>query len=118
MPFDPLRAAEIFHTAINALDFDTIEAAFADDAVYGSVKVGALAGRPAIMAAFRAYFDAYPDQVAEDELVELVGPMAVRAVWRLKATDSRTGAPLVRHGEETITFNAEGKVARVDVTDY
>ena len=91
---------------------------FAEDAVYGSVKVGALSGRAAIMDAFRAYFDTYPDQVAIDELVEQVSPNAARAVWRLTATDARSGAPLVRRGEETITFDAAGRIVRVDVTDY
>ncbi|MGV8936288.1 MAG: nuclear transport factor 2 family protein [Allorhizobium sp.] len=118
MSFDPAGAVHAFHAAINALDFATIEASFAEDAVYGSVKVGALSGRVAIMEAFRAYFDSYPDQVAIDELVEEVSPNSARAVWRLTATHSRTGAPLVRHGEETITFDASGRIVRVDVTDY
>jgi len=36
----------------------------------------------------------------------------------VRATHSKTGKPLIREGEETITFNAEGRVTRVDVTDY
>jgi len=118
MTFDPAATLTRFHDAINALDFAAIEAAFAEDAVYGSVKVGALSGRAAIMAAFRAYFATYPDQVAVDELVETVSPSAARSVWRVKATDSRTGAPLLRHGEETLYFDAAGRITRVDVTDY
>lgn len=118
MPFDPVTAARTFHEAINALDFATIDGFFAEDAVYGSVKVGQLSGKTEIMAAFRHYFDTYPDQVAVDELTEAVSPMAARAVWRLKATHAQTGEPLVRFGEETITFNDEGKIISVDVTDY
>lgn len=118
MPFDPVAAARRFHDAINALDFETIEDFFAEDAVYGSVKVGGLSGRDDIMAAIRRYFATYPDQVAVDELTEQVSPVAARAVWRLKATNAETGEPLVRFGEETITFNAEGKIISVDVTDY
>ena len=118
MTFDPAKTLSHFHDAINALDFATIEAAFAEDAVYGSIKVGALSGRKAIMAAFRTYFETYPDQVAVDELVESVGPLAARSVWRVKATDSRSGAPLLRHGEETLYFDEAGLIIRVDVTDY
>lgn len=118
MPFDPVAAARSFHEAINAFDFDTIDAFFAEDAVYGSVKVGQLSGKAEIMAAFRRYFDTYPDQVAVDELTEAVSPMAARAVWRLKATHAQTGEPLIRFGEETITFNDAGKIISVDVTDY
>lgn len=118
MPFDPVAAAHRFHTAINELDFATIEDFFAENAVYGSIKVGALEGRPAIMQAFRRYFDTYPDQVALDELVERVSPMAARAVWSLNATHSKTGEALVRRGEETITFDDTGLIIRVDVTDY
>ncbi|MBL0370875.1 nuclear transport factor 2 family protein [Rhizobium sp. KVB221] len=117
--FDPAKHLTIFHDAINALDYQTIERYFADDAIYVSGGVGGrIDGRDAIMIAFRKYFDAYPDQVAEDTLVENVGPLAARSVWKLNAIDSRTGQPMVRTGEETLTFNAEGKIIRIDVTDY
>ncbi|OLP58625.1 DUF4440 domain-containing protein [Xaviernesmea oryzae] len=115
---DPVQRLIDFHAAINALDFAAIEAAFAEEAVYSSGKVGGLQGKAAIMAAFRRYFAQYPDQVAEDSLVEAVSPFAARSVWRLRATDAVTGAPLEREGEETITFDAEGRIVGVAVTDY
>lgn len=115
---DPCALAARFHHAINELDFATIEEFFAEDARYVSGKVGGLRGREEIMAAFRRYFDEYPDQVADDSLLEQVSPFAARAVWSLKATSSKTGAPLNRRGEETITFDSEGKIVNVDVTDY
>lgn len=115
---DTLERAKLFHAAINAIDFAVIEDFFAEDAAYVSNGVGSLRGRAEIMTAFRRYFSDYPDQVAHDELVELVSPMAARAVWSLTATHSQSGKPLVRRGEETITFNDEGRVVRVDVTDY
>ncbi|MDQ0319468.1 hypothetical protein QO002_001606 [Pararhizobium capsulatum DSM 1112] len=118
MTIDPCALAARFHHAINELDFATIENFFVKDAHYSSGKVGGLAGRDAIMAAFRRYFDEYPDQVAEDSLIEQVSPFAARAVWSLKATSASTGAPFSRRGEETITFNPEGKVINVEVTDY
>jgi ketosteroid isomerase-like protein len=117
--FDPTEHLTIFHNAINALDYPTIEDYFATDAVYISGGVGGrIDGRDQIMAAFRKYFDAYPDQIAADTRVDRVSDHAARSVWQLKAIDSRTGQPMVRNGEETLTFNADGKIVRVDVTDY
>lgn len=116
--FDPAAATERFHAAIGALDFAGIEDFFAVDATYSSGKIGGLTGRTDIMAAFRRYFAEYPDQVAEDSLVEPVSPLAARAVWRLTATSTATGKPLVRRGEETITFNDQGKIVSVEVTDF
>ncbi|URK88840.1 nuclear transport factor 2 family protein [Rhizobium sp. RCAM05350] len=118
MPFDPAAATERFHAAIDALDFSTIEDFFADDATYSSGKVGGLKGRTDIMAAFRRYFAEYPDQVAENSLIEPVSLLAARAVWSLSATSSSTGEPLVRRGEETVTFNDQGKIVSVEVTDF
>ncbi len=118
MSFDPAHAVRVFHEAINALNFDAIDDFFAEDAVYGSVKVGGLKGKSDILAAFRRYFETYPDQVATDELIEVVSASAARSVWRLKATHAQTGEPLIRFGEETITFNADGKIVSVEVTDY
>ena len=68
MTFDPVAAAKRYLDAVNDLDFSVIEDFYAQDAVYGSVKVGGLKGRDAIMAAFRTYFETYPDQQAVDEL--------------------------------------------------
>lgn len=118
MTFDPVAAAKRYLDAVNDLDFAVIEDFYAEDAVYGSVKVGGLKGREAILKAFRQYFETYPDQEAVDELIEAVSPLAARAVWRLKATNAQTGEPLVRFGEETITFNADGRIISVEVTDY
>ncbi len=118
MPLDPVALVERFHAAINALDFETIEAFFTEEARYTSGKVGGLEGREAIMNGFRRYFSEYPDQVAEDSLIEAVSPVSACAVWRLSATSSTTGKPLQRQGEETITFNEHGRIVQVDVTDY
>lgn len=118
MPLDPVALVERFHAAINALDFETIEAFFTEKARYRSGKVGGLEGRDAIMAGFRRYFAEYPDQVAEDSLIEAVSPVSARAIWRLSATSSTTGEPLQRQGEETITFDDRGRIILVEVTDY
>ncbi|MBB3965462.1 nuclear transport factor 2 family protein [Rhizobium metallidurans] len=118
MAFDPVKEITLFHDAINRLDYKMIEDYFAEDATYVSNGVGSLSGRDEIMTAFRKYFDDYPDQTAFNTLVERVSPLAGRAVWSVRATHSKTGKPLVREGEETITFNEEGRVTRVDVKDY
>lgn len=118
MTIDPCALVARFHRAINELDYAVIEDFFADDARYASGKVGGLSGREEIMVAFRRYFAEYPDQVAEDSLIEQVSPLAARAVWTLQATSATTGAPFKRRGEETITFNEQGKIVDVAVTDY
>ena len=114
---DPCALAERYYSAVNALDFDAIEAFFAEDAVYHSVKVGSLDGRAEILAAFRRYFAEYPDQVARNSLVEALSPLSVRAVWSLTATSATTGQPFERQGEEILTFDEAGKILRVEVID-
>lgn len=114
---DPVDVLRRWHEAINALDFDAIEAFFADDATYGSKKVGSLRGKEAIMKAFRKYFAEYPDQIAVDDSFEKVGPVAAKSTWHLTATSATSGEKLIRRGEETIYLNADGKIERVDVTD-
>jgi ketosteroid isomerase-like protein len=118
MAFDPVARLIAYHDAINQLDFSTIEAMFAENAVYDSGGLGGVvSGRGPIMEGFRSYFDAYPDQVAEDSIVEALDGLRVRSVWRLTATHGMTGEKLARAGEEIVTFDAAGRILRVDVTD-
>jgi hypothetical protein len=117
--FDPLARLIAYHDAINALDFAAIEAMFAGNAVYDSGGLGGVVeGRELIMAGFRSYFDLYPDQISEDKLVEPVGERAVRSVWNLVATHRLTGEKLIRAGEEIVTFDDAGSIARVEVIDH
>ena len=118
MAFDPVARLVAYHDAINELDFSTIEAMFVEDAVYDSGGLGGVvSGRGPIMEGFRAYFDAYPDQVAEDSLVEALDGLRARAVWSLTATHRVTGNRLVRAGEEVVTFDETGRIVRVVVSD-
>lgn len=118
MAFDPVARLVAYHHAINELDFSTIEAMFAEDAVYDSGGLGGVvSGRGPIMDGFRAYFDAYPDQVAEDSLVEALDGLRVRAIWSLTATHRATGDKRGRSGEEIVSFDAAGRILRVEVTD-
>jgi hypothetical protein len=108
-----------YHDAINALDFAMIEAMFAENAVYDSGGLGGVVeGRGPIMAGFRSYFDLYPDQVSMDSVIEPVGERAIRSVWKLVATHRLTGEKLIRAGEEIVTFDEAGRIARVEVKDH
>jgi ketosteroid isomerase-like protein len=117
MTHDPVETLRRFHDAVNAQDFPAIEAFFSENAEYGSVKVGALRGKAAIMQAFRIYFAEYPDQVAHDDTFEQLAPNAARSLWHLTATSTKTGAKLVRKGAETIYLDGEGRIERVVVED-
>ena len=114
---DPVEAVRRYHAAINAPHFGALDWFFADDAVYLSNGIGAVSGRTAILASFRTYFAEYPDQVAHDDLIEAVSSDEARSVWRLSATNARTGAPLRRRGDEVVRFDASGRIERVDVRD-
>lgn len=118
MDFDPAERIVLFHEAVNGMDYAAMELFFAPDATYVSNGVGSLNGREAVLAAIRQYFETYPDQVGVNNLVETLTPLSGRAVWSVRATHAISGKPLVREGEETITFNRDGQVISVDVTDY
>jgi hypothetical protein len=106
-----------YHAALNALDLEAVEAMFAADGEYHSPSIGALIGRPAVMAAMRSYFAEYPDQHAIDDVVEALDAARVRSQWRLTATEKTTGKAYVRSGAEVITFNPDGLIVRVEVED-
>jgi ketosteroid isomerase-like protein len=116
--FDPVAALKTYHAAIDVLDFAAIEACFAPDAEYVSDGVGAISvGRDAILKAFRGYFACYGDQVSKDEQVAALSPRSAWSRWRLEATHAVSGARLARSGEETVTFDADGRIMRVEVKD-
>lgn len=106
-----------YYAALNAFDLETVEALLAPDAVYRSVGVGSLAGRAAIIAAFRRYFDEHADQVAGFDTIAEAGQGAVRTTWWLSATSRRTGEASRRRGRETIRFTPQGLIGCIDVED-
>lgn len=115
---DPVELVRRYHEALNRYDPKIILLMFAKTATYQSPGVGGLIiGRDAIIEAFDAYFRQYPDQTAVDESIEAIGTHTARADWRLKATSKATGAVYQRQGRETVTFNDEGRILRVEVED-
>jgi uncharacterized protein (TIGR02246 family) len=118
IPIDIVGLMERYHAATNAQDYGALAGCFTETAVYVSDGVGGvLEGREAILAGFRAYFAEYGDQVARDELVEAISDRAVRSVWSLTATSSKTGEKLERSGEETAFFDRSGLIEKVIVRD-
>lgn len=114
----PVALLKRYHAALNAYEAEIVKPMFAADAVYVSPGLnGRIDGRDAIIAAFSAYFAEHPDQRAEDDLIEQVSPHAVRALWRLTATSASSGRVVERRGMETVTFDAAGLIARVEVED-
>jgi ketosteroid isomerase-like protein len=113
---EPDEILRRYHAAINALDFGAIEAMFAADIVYSSDGIGGIvSGRDSVIAAFRAYFEQYPDQHAEDEAVETLSATMARSIWTLRATNAQTGASYSRQGTETVTIDGSGKIVRIAV---
>jgi hypothetical protein len=113
---DPVEVLTRYHAAIEARDFAAIEAMMAPDAIYLSAGVGGrIEGRDRILDAFRTYFVAFADQVSEDLSVEILSPVSSRSRWRLVATDTATGRRVERSGVETLSLDARGRIARVEV---
>lgn len=107
-----------YHEALNRYGAEEVQHFFAPTARYVSPGInGSIEGRDAIIAAFSAYFAEHPDQHSVDDRIEAIGPNAARSHWRLKATSKSTGLPYERQGIETVTFDASGRIALVEVED-
>jgi uncharacterized protein (TIGR02246 family) len=118
MSIDPVALVRRYHAALNGFDAAAVMPMFAANAVYVSPGLnGRVKGREAIIAAFAAYFAEHPDQQAEDDSIEQTGPCEARARWRLRATARSTGRQITRRGIETVSFDAEGLILKVEVED-
>lgn len=118
MSIDPVALVRRYHAALQPYDASVAAACFAPAAVYVSPGVnGRIEGRGAIIAAFDAYFAEYPDQQAEDTRIDRLPGLAACAHWRLAATSATTGLRIIRHGVETVRFDAEGLIIAVEVED-
>lgn len=117
MSFDPVAALVSYHAALDAHDVDKVETLMAAQATYESAGIGLIEGRDAITSAMRKYFAAHSNHQAWDESVAATGPRSARAAWRVKATVAASGEHFQRSGLEDVTFDDEGKVLAVKVTD-
>jgi uncharacterized protein (TIGR02246 family) len=115
---DPVAAVRRYHAALNDYDAEVVRRMFAPDAIYVSPGVnGRIDGRDAIIAAFSAYFAEHPDQRAVDDSIVPLGPRSARSIWRLEATARSSGTLVSRSGTETVQFDAQGLITRVEVED-
>ena len=107
-----------YFNALNAFDLKSVEAMFAEDAVYASSGLGApIKGRSEIMKAFHLYFAEFDDQVSVDENIELVSPRIYHSNWKLTATNNKTGIRVNRAGTQITEFNAAAMIAKIVVSD-
>lgn len=114
---DVVERVRRYHAALNAYSRAVIEPLFAPDAEYHSPGVGVKRGRDEIMAAMDGYFTEYPDQVAVDDTIAALDERRVVCRWQLTATSRSTGEAMSRTGDETVTFDSEGRIIRIDVAD-
>ncbi len=117
MSFDPVVALVAYHAALDAHDVDKVEMLMAVNATYESAGIGLVEGRDAITSAMRKYFAGHSDHEAWDDQVEATGPRSARAVWQVKATSKASGEQFHRNGLEDVTFDDQGLVLKVKVTD-
>jgi hypothetical protein len=107
-----------YHAALNAIELDAVAAMFAETAEYVSPGLnGVVRGRAAIMEAMGRYFSEYADQHSRDDEVVALSPHVVQSLWSLRATSSKTGKVLIRHGKEVVTFDDSGLISKVEVFD-
>ncbi len=109
---------ELYFNALNAFDLKTVEAMFAEDAVYVSSGLSERKlGRANIIASFKAYFEEFADQVSVDDNIKLIAPNTFSSDWRLKTTSVKTGKLSERAGTQVTTFNEAGLIVHVEVRD-
>jgi hypothetical protein len=99
----------------NAHDLAGCESMFADDMAYVSDGVGAHYGRFAIRRMMDDFFGARPDVRWRESLYRHAGPGAVTFDFVMTGTDPRTRKPFRRQGVETIYFNGQGRIRRIEV---
>ncbi len=116
-PFDPVAAMVAYHDALERRDFKYIGITLAENAVYQSKGLGPVEGRDAILAAMQGYFAKHPNHKSWDTSTKLEGRLVASCTWELRATDNDTGNAISRHGHERVTFDAKGRIIRVDVED-
>lgn len=108
----------LYFKGLNAFDLKTVEAMFAEDAVYvSSGLANRKLGRTDIMMAFETYFEEFADQVSVDDNIRLIAPNTFSSDWKLNATSGKTGKLLERAGTQVTRFNQAGLIANIEVRD-
>jgi hypothetical protein len=115
--FNPVNTMVAYHAALEARDMVFLASAFASDAVYRSKGLGPVAGKSAILASIEDYFAKYPDHKAWDSSVKQESALVASCEWQLRAKDAATGVAFSRHGNERVSFNADGLIVSVEVED-
>ena len=98
----------------NAHRVELIQPLFAADAVYSSSAVGEYHGPAAIAEMMRAFFARYPDVCWQCENYRCTSGR-VSFDFSLQASDAQSDEQLRRGGIETIEYNADGRIERLDV---
>lgn len=115
---DPVALLQAYHNALNAFDMRSVEKMFSEDIIYISPSMKSdIKGRSALMLAFRKYFAEFSDQVSRDTKIEILDSRTVKSMWQLDATSGITGLKSKRQGDEVITFDNNGLIAKVEVKD-
>lgn len=109
----------LYFKELNAFDLKSVEAMFAEDAVYVSTGLNnRKSGRANIIATFKIYFSEFADQISDDTNIKSIGSNTFSSDWQLRATSSKTGIPFKRAGTQVTTFNEAGLIAYVEVRDH
>ena len=115
---DHQERLRFYFNALNAFDLKSVEALFAEDAVYTSTGLGtSINGRAKIMEAFRNYFPEFDDQISYDKNLALVSPNTHHSNWALVATSNKTGERINRSGTQITKFNSKGLIVAIQVQD-
>jgi ketosteroid isomerase-like protein len=108
-----------YHDALNAFDLRQVESMFAPDVSYSSpILKSEINGRDKLILAMRKYFAEFSDQVSRDTNIEVIDTSTVKSTWALEATSAISGEKRERRGEETVTFDQNDFIIRVEVVDY
>lgn len=99
----------------NAHRLEFIRAMFDERAVYHSAHVGEFAGRDAIAEMMNGFFSRFPDVHWDAVNYRSVESGCVTFEFSMTATEKATGKSIERTGVETVAFNENGLIRRLEV---
>ena len=113
----PAEAVQLAHAYValsNAHRAELIRPLFAANAVYRSSAVGEYRGAAAIAEMMQAFFARYPDAFWLCEYYRFKAGR-VSFEFSLQASDAGSGEHLQRSGIESICFDADGLISKLEV---